>query len=262
MLSTLGAFAIAAALLGPQPPTRRAVVEGFAALCVACEPASAVAPPERGPPNEAFPFGESDALMAMCAPVQAEAAADAPAVAAAPPAVAASPAAPPAVGRPFDWSGVWNGDGPGDAALPKRTGLSASEVAAVLARDLSERKYILTGQMSTQVFSDECRFVDPNNAVTGLAKYRQALSLLFDPQQSELSRVTVAVAQGRGGRVIEADYVASGVLKLPWRPRISAWAGHIEYALDDSGLIVSQVDVWNITRLDALRQTFTPGGSG
>ena len=55
------------------------------------------------------------------------------------------------------------------------------------------------------------------------------------------------------------DYVASGVLKLPWRPRIAPWSGHITYTLDADGLVASQVDMWNITRIDALRQTFTPG---
>ena len=99
--------------------------------------------------------------------------------------------------------------------------------------------------------------MDPNNAVEGLNKYRQALSLLFRPDESIIRDVVVTAAAD--GRSIEADYTAQGVLKLPWRPVIQPWRGHIVYTLDEAGLVASQVDVWNITRFDAIRQTFTPG---
>ena len=85
---------------------------------------------------------------------------------------------------------------------------------------------------------------------------RQALSLLFRPDESTIGDVSVRV--GADGRSVDAEYVARGVLKLPWRPVIEPWRGHITYTLDANNLIESQVDVWNITRWDAIRQTFTP----
>lgn len=111
--------------------------------------------------------------------------------------------------------------------------------------------------MTTSIFSDSARFQDPNNAVDGLSRYRTALSLLFRPEESGLSDVAVNV--NADAETIEVDYVAYGTLKLPWRPRIAPWKGHIVYSLDERGLVASQVDVWNITRFDAVRQTFTPG---
>ena len=54
------------------------------------------------------------------------------------------------------------------------TGVAPDELAATLARDLAEGKYILTGNLTSALFADDCRFVDPNNAVSGLARYRQA----------------------------------------------------------------------------------------
>ena len=73
-------------------------------------------------------------------------------------------------------------------------------------------------------------------------------------------RLDVRVVAVGGAAAIEATYVASGELKLPWRPRISPWEGKITYALDpETGIIVGQTDVWNITRFDAIRQSFTPG---
>ena len=154
---------------------------------------------------------------------------------------------------PFEWTRAY-----GDAAadpLPKQTGLPASAVANILESDLAN-KYPLTGALTSTIFDDQCRFVDPNNAVDGLSRYKTALSLLFSPDESTLGDVRVRVT---GERTIQATYVASGTLKLPWKPRIQPWAGSIVYTLSSEGLIVSQVDRWNITRFDAIRQTFTPG---
>ena len=157
---------------------------------------------------------------------------------------------------PFEWSGLYRGVA--TEPVPKQTGLGVSELAKILKGDLESRKYILTGDLTASILSDDCRFVDPNNAVTGLAKYRQALSLLFRPDESTIDDVVVRVTAD--GRRVEADYTARGVLKLPWRPVIQPWRGHIVYNLDETtSLIASQVDVWNITRWDAIRQTFTPG---
>jgi len=156
--------------------------------------------------------------------------------------------------EPFNWNFLYGKGQP--EAEAKLRGLPAAELVAVLRKDLAEGKYILTGDLTPGVFADDCRFVDPNNAVDGLARYQQALALLFDPAESALEVRDVRVA--KDGSAIEADYVASGVLKLPWRPRIAPWSGQITYTLGTDGLVTSQVDVWNISRFDAIRQTFTP----
>mmetsp|Transcript_28738 Transcript_28738/g.95468 ORF Transcript_28738/g.95468 Transcript_28738/m.95468 type:complete len:270 (-) Transcript_28738:48-857(-) len=161
----------------------------------------------------------------------------------------------PVVQRPFEWTFLWDRPQPPDAAIAKTKGLSVAAVAAILKRDLAQGKYILTGNLTASIFADDCRFVDPNNAVNGLAQYRQALAFLFDPVESSLELRDVSVAEG--GKAIDAQYIASGTLKLPWRPRISAWSGNIRYTFNDDGLVSSQVDTWNITRFDAIRQTFT-----
>ena len=79
---------------------------------------------------------------------------------------------------PFEWTALWRGL---ENDEPKRTGLPVSEIANILRTDLGSRKYILTGDLTTSIFSDSARFIDPNNAVDGLNKYRQALSFLFRP---------------------------------------------------------------------------------
>ena len=140
--------------------------------------------------------------------------------------------------------------------VQKQTGLSSTEIANILQNDLASRKYILTGDMTTSIFAQDCRFEDPNNAVDGLDKYRQALSFLFQPDESSIDDVSVVA---EGDRSVVATYTARGVLKLPWHPVIQPWTGRIVYSLEEgTNLITSQVDRWNITRWDAIRQTFSP----
>ncbi|CAK0885207.1 unnamed protein product [Prorocentrum cordatum] len=74
----------------------------------------------------------------------------------------------------------------------------------------------------------------------------QALGFLFDPAVSTLRLDGIRVT---GANVIEADYVAEGTIKLPWRPRIDPWAGHLVYTLDDSGLIAQQQEARPWARL-------------
>lgn len=156
---------------------------------------------------------------------------------------------------PFEWSFIWNQKN-SQADEPKQMGLPRSKVADILRKDLAESQYTLTGKLTPGIFRDDCRFVDPNNAVDGLSKYRQALGFLFDPAVSNL-RLTGDVRLS-GENMIEADYIASGTIKLPWRPQIPPWSGHLVYTLDNDGLIAVQEDTWNITRFDAIRETFSP----
>lgn len=98
----------------------------------------------------------------------------------------------------------------------KRVGLSTDEIKEILAKDISEGQYFVTGKLTREVFADDCRcvlaracrsdacnahapcimlisglrasprFVDPTNDVTGLSKYVTALGILFDPQYSKV----------------------------------------------------------------------------
>lgn len=63
---------------------------------------------------------------------------------------------------PFDWTFLYSSATPADT--PKQTGLSLSALATILEHDLNN-KYPLTGALTEDIFRDDCRFVDPNNAV-------------------------------------------------------------------------------------------------
>ncbi|KAG2427637.1 hypothetical protein HXX76_012288 [Chlamydomonas incerta] len=137
----------------------------------------------------------------------------------------------------------------------KRTGLTAEEVADVLRRDLEVGQYFVTGDLTREVFADDCRFVDPTNDVTGLSKYLTALKVLFDPTYSKVQLLSISAT---GPRTVEADWRLGGYLVFPWNPRVEPFKGHTAYTLSDEGLIVEQRQTWEKSAAEALRESFTP----
>lgn len=120
-----------------------------------------------------------------------------------------------------------------------------SQVAALLRSDLERGAtgkggYPISGDIRPEIFRDDCRFLDPTNDVTSLAKYQRALTILFDPAESSV-RVVVAPSVDEGRRVIAATIRSEGVLKLPWRPRIEPWESYLTWRVDGDGLIYEQV---------------------
>jgi len=112
--------------------------------------------------------------------------------------------------------------------------------------------------MPTEVFSDDCRFVDPTTSVTGLSRYVAALDVLFDPAESS---VTLTSAEVVAPRQVLAKWTLGGRLKLPWRPVIPAFAGTALYTLGEDGLVVEQRETWSVSAAAALLQTLTPSFS-
>ena len=57
----------------------------------------------------------------------------------------------------------------------KKIGLSARQVAEILENDLSEKQYFVTGNLTQEIFADNCRFLDPTNDTVGLKVWQNCL---------------------------------------------------------------------------------------
>lgn len=138
----------------------------------------------------------------------------------------------------------------------KLVGLDPQQVADILGRNLREGQYFITGDLTPEVFADDCRFKDPTDDTRGLSRYLKALGLLFD---AGASAVRLAGIRVTGPSTIEADWVLGGYLRLPWHPRVEPFEGHTVYVLDPAtGLVAEQLQTWSISPGEALRETFTP----
>ena len=143
----------------------------------------------------------------------------------------------------------------------KHTGLSLSQLSERLANDLQSGStgrggYFISGDISADIFRDDCAFVDPTNSVSSLSRYRNALAILFDPQNSFVELLAPLEVDETNNR-IRANIQSGGVLQLPWRPRIAPYESKIVYTVDQNGLIESQYQEWSISAAEALRETFS-----
>jgi hypothetical protein len=144
----------------------------------------------------------------------------------------------------------------------KKTKTTAERYVDTLTDDLANKRYFFTGDLTTEIFADECRFIDPTTNVKGVERYLRAVRVLFDDSRSSVR--LLAPLRLTSPTTIEGDYVAEGYLKLPWNPKVPAYEGHIVWTIapDDgspsAGLIVEQRQTWSVSGNKALLETFTP----
>lgn len=155
----------------------------------------------------------------------------------------------------------------GDRIGGEKVRLPLSELAGLLVRDVSTGAhgrggYFISADLTPEVFADDCDFSDPTNSVASLSRYVTALGILFEPSLSSVELLEGPSVDARA-RTISARVRSSGVLKLPWRPRIRPYETDITWTVGaDSGLVTAQAQRWSITAAEALRQTFTPDFAG
>ena len=70
----------------------------------------------------------------------------------------------------------------------KRVGLTIDQICDVIREDFEARQYYVTGRLTKAIYSDDCFFdaPDPDMPVTGLRKYVDAVSHLFEHRSSRV----------------------------------------------------------------------------
>ena len=80
----------------------------------------------------------------------------------------------------------------------------------------------IPGDISTQLFRDDCKFIDPTNSVLSLSRFQNALKILFDPEQSYV-QLLEPLQIDESKSQISGRIRSGGVLRLPWNPRIASY---------------------------------------
>jgi hypothetical protein len=148
----------------------------------------------------------------------------------------------------------------------KRTDASIEEIKEILRRDLQPVEknadgtfrgaYFVTGNVTPEIFEDDCRFIDPTNTTKSLSKYVNALKILFDPENSSVDLRSIEV---KDENTIVGIYDCEGYLKLPWHPRVKPYTGTVTWKTSKNGLIESQTQEWSgVSAAGAIMESFTP----
>lgn len=144
----------------------------------------------------------------------------------------------------------------------KTTGLSLTDLSERLTNDLlhgshGQGGYFLTGDLSSDIFRNDCVFLDPTNQVASLSRYQAALRVLFDAERSVVE-LTEPLEVNDAARTISGTLRSRGFLQFPWQPYVTAYETKIVYRIDDDGLVFRQEQTWSKSAQQALQETFTP----
>ena len=148
--------------------------------------------------------------------------------------------------------------------LKTAKGRTLQDVATQLTVDLTmgshgQGGYFLTGDLTRDLFKDDCVFEDPTTSVNNLDKYQSVLqSFLFEPPPKSNIELLAPLQIDEASRTISGRLRSRGYLKLPWKPYIKAYETTITYTVDDDGLISKQSQHWSKSASTALLETFTP----
>lgn len=150
-----------------------------------------------------------------------------------------------------------------EKSLKKSYNLPLEELRDRLTHDLLEGYsgqggYFFTGDISDDIFRDDCIFVDPTNRVSSLSQYRKALGILFDPKRSKIQIIEPLTVDSDKGE-IRGKIRARGFLQFPWNPYTKAYESNIVYRIgDEDGLVYEQEQAWTKSASEALQESFTP----
>jgi Uncharacterized conserved protein (DUF2358) len=103
------------------------------------------------------------------------------------------------------------------------------------------------------LYDPDVFFKDPLVSFRGVQLYRWMIGFMdraFLDVQMDLHNIR------RDGDQIDMDWTLSWVAPMPWKPAMQI-SGRSELALNADGLIQSQIDYWNCSRLDVLKQLFS-----
>lgn len=148
-----------------------------------------------------------------------------------------------------------NACGVGFASQNKKTNLSIEEIKSIIENDINKGQYYVTGDMTKEIYENNCRFKDPTTDLTGLEKYISAVKFLFNPKTSKQELLSIEVVDPH---TIEAKWRLEGYLKFPWNPHIAPYEGSTRYVLDDRGLIMSHEETWDISVWTAIQEFLLP----
>eukprot|EP00884_Botryococcus_braunii_P017435 jgi/Botrbrau1/4375/Bobra.105_2s0021.1 len=140
-------------------------------------------------------------------------------------------------------------------ATSKKENLSIEELKDIIVKDFQDKQYYITGNLSPEIFEDDCVFTDPTTRVTGTETYANAVKVLFDPETSRADLISVQVEDPHH---LLLKWRFDAALNVPGKPRFKPYTGSTLYTTNDQGLIFKHEETWDISPLEAVISVFFP----
>ncbi|KAI4378020.1 hypothetical protein MLD38_015563 [Melastoma candidum] len=118
-----------------------------------------------------------------------------------------------------------------------------------------KRSYFVTGNLTLNVYEEDCEFADPAGSFKGLRRFKRNCTnfgSLLEKSNMKLMKWEDYEDKGIG------HWRFSCILSFPWRPILSA-TGYTEYFYDtESGKVCRHVEHWNVPKMVLLKQILKP----
>jgi len=126
----------------------------------------------------------------------------------------------------------------------KRRGLSLQQLRDIIQEDFDERRCLVTGDLSQEIYADDCVFTDPQMTCKGLKKFVSGTKALFYAPKSELELLEPVYTVGENQIVAKWREVAC--FNIPFRPR-TFFTGNLTLTLGEDNLVKSYVEQWDLS---------------
>lgn len=172
--------------------------------------------------------------------------------------------------------GIDDGDGDGSGITRRErrearplpsTPRDPSTLAADIAREFTEAKYLWTGDINPEMYDLYCTFTDPTLSFAGLETFQKNLANLQPilsrlVRDSDVELYSCELVETSESDKVRARWRMTGNLRLPWRPRIDLEGQttftYKKYGGDRGCLITAYQEEWGLSAGEAVMQLVTP----
>lgn len=137
---------------------------------------------------------------------------------------------------------------PSLAALPPgKLSATPQEVLEIVKQDFVDRKYLITGDLTKEVYADDAHFADSNNDFgNGLDSWVRGVKLLFVSDRCKLALTDDVVLDESARTITFKHWRQVDVFRIPGAPHTPVFNGRTVLTLDPvENIIVDHTEVWD-----------------
>ena len=140
--------------------------------------------------------------------------------------------------------------GPAPSALalpPGKMKVSLDELTQIVTQDFTERKYLVTGDLTPGVYADDAHFADSNNDFgKGTASWQRGVKALFVSERCKLALTKPVEADAAKRTIVFTGWRQVDVFRLPGAPHTPVFTGTTTLTLDPvDNLVIDHTEVWD-----------------
>ena len=145
---------------------------------------------------------------------------------------------------------------PAIATLPPgKQQVTLPELTRIVTEDFEQRRYLVTGQLTPSVYTDDCHFADSNNDFgNGLKSWTDGVKALFVSDRCKLALTAPIVADEKARTITFTGWRQVDVFRLPGAPHTPVFTGKTTLTLaPDENIVVDHTEVWDQAPQDIVK---------